>query len=121
MTKPMPNKIDTYAGAKLKEIRAIKRITQGDLASMVGITFQQVQKYENGKNRMSASRLYQFSNFLQVNVSEFFPDGDSYEPLALSHVQKRMLNVTGDMDGDQQKEFLTVMNVLVNIIVKRKV
>lgn len=63
---------DEQIGERLKAIRKIRNITQENLASQVGITFQQVQKYENGKNRISASRLYDFSLILQVPFSFFF-------------------------------------------------
>lgn len=70
-----PNPIDIGAGKRLKAIRMLNGLSQYGLADKVGVTFQQLQKYERGTNRISASRLYQFSIVLNVPVSEFFPGG----------------------------------------------
>lgn len=67
-----PNPVDVYVGQKLKSRRNLIGITQENLAEAAGITFQQVQKYEKGRNRLSASRLYQFARVLDVPVSYFF-------------------------------------------------
>lgn len=68
----MPHPIDIHVGQRLKQKRVLQGMKQSDLAEAVGITFQQVQKYERGANRMGASRLYEFSKVLQVPVSYFF-------------------------------------------------
>ncbi len=67
-----PNPVDVFVGQKLRSRRNLIGITQENLAEAAGITFQQVQKYEKGRNRLSASRLYQFSRVLDVPVSYFF-------------------------------------------------
>ncbi|MDD3020090.1 MAG: helix-turn-helix transcriptional regulator [Alphaproteobacteria bacterium] len=67
-----PNPVDVYVGQKLRSRRNLIGITQENLAEAAGITFQQVQKYEKGRNRLSASRLYQFSRVLEVPVAYFF-------------------------------------------------
>ncbi|HNQ92531.1 MAG TPA: helix-turn-helix transcriptional regulator [Alphaproteobacteria bacterium] len=67
-----PNPVDVFVGQKLRSRRSLIGITQENLAEAAGITFQQVQKYEKGRNRLSASRLYQFSRVLDVPVSYFF-------------------------------------------------
>lgn len=69
-----PHPIDVEVGAKAKQFRAIRRMTQTDLAKKLGITFQQIQKYEVGSNRVSASRLYQMAQALGVSPADFFPD-----------------------------------------------
>lgn len=68
----MPNPVDVFVGQKLRSRRSLIGITQENLAEAAGITFQQVQKYEKGRNRLSASRLYQFSRVLDVPVAYFF-------------------------------------------------
>lgn len=70
------NPVDAYVSSRLKAIRIKIGITQKDLAKTIGVTFQQIQKYENGKNRISASRLYEFSKIMKVPISYFF---DGYE------------------------------------------
>lgn len=68
----MAHEVDIHVGTRLKQRRVAMGMSQGELAEAVGITFQQVQKYERGANRMSASRLYEFSNVLETSVSHFF-------------------------------------------------
>jgi len=73
-TKGSPNDIDIHVGQRLRVRRSLLGLSQEKLAESIGITFQQIQKYEKGVNRISASRLYQFSKTLQVPVSYFFED-----------------------------------------------
>jgi transcriptional regulator with XRE-family HTH domain len=67
-----PNPVDVFVGQRLKTRRNLIGITQENLAEAAGITFQQVQKYEKGRNRLSASRLFQFARVLDVPISYFF-------------------------------------------------
>ena len=67
-----PNPVDVFVGQRLKSRRNLIGITQENLAEASGITFQQVQKYEKGRNRLSASRLFQFARVLDVPVAYFF-------------------------------------------------
>ena len=67
-----PNPIDKYVGARIRIRRKALRISQGKLAEQLGLTFQQVQKYERGANRVSASKLYEIARALQASVSYFF-------------------------------------------------
>lgn len=71
-TKGRASPVDEHVGNKLRQRRTLVGMTQEDLANAVGITFQQVQKYENGANRVSAGRLFEFSKILTVPVSFFF-------------------------------------------------
>lgn len=59
-------------GAKFREIRQIRGMTQTDLADRLGLSFQQVQKYETGTNRISAARLFQTARIVEVPVTYFF-------------------------------------------------
>jgi transcriptional regulator with XRE-family HTH domain len=67
-----PDPIDTHVGARLRLRRKIIGVSQGRLADLLGVTFQQVQKYEKGVNRISASMLYRASAALEVRVGYFF-------------------------------------------------
>lgn len=67
-----PNPVDVFVGQKLKARRTLIGMTQEKLAEATGITFQQVQKYEKGRNRLSASRIFQFSRVLNIPVAYFF-------------------------------------------------
>ena len=66
--------VDVHVGQRLKYRRNAVGMTQETLADGVGLTFQQIQKYEKGANRISASRLQQFANMLGVTVPWFFED-----------------------------------------------
>ena len=59
-------------GSRIRIVRMRRKITQAALGEFLDVTFQQVQKYENGANRVGASRLYQIANALEVPISEFF-------------------------------------------------
>ncbi len=69
-----PHPVDLHVGGRLKQIRGLRGLSQTNLADSVGLTFQQIQKYENGANRISASRLWEFAERLNVPIS-FFYDG----------------------------------------------
>jgi transcriptional regulator with XRE-family HTH domain len=66
--------VDVYAGIQLRKRRQELKISQKTLAEKVYVTFQQIQKYEKGLNRIGVSRLYEFCQILQVKPSYFFQD-----------------------------------------------
>lgn len=68
----MANPIDLHVGRRLRQRRRFLGLTQQKLAEQVNIRFQQIQKYESGANRISASRLWSLSKALRVPVSYFF-------------------------------------------------
>jgi transcriptional regulator with XRE-family HTH domain len=74
---------DIEIGRRIRVQRTLRNATQTDLAGAIGITFQQVQKYENGTNRVSAGKLFQIARFLGVPVTVFF-DGLETEKSAAS-------------------------------------
>jgi transcriptional regulator with XRE-family HTH domain len=67
-----PHPVDRYVGRRVWEKRVAMGHNQSDLARALGITFQQVQKYEKGTNRISSSKLWEIARFLQVDVGYFF-------------------------------------------------
>ena len=72
MAKKAPNPTDKHVGARVRMRRMMLGMSQEKLGDALGLTFQQVQKYEKGANRIGASRLQQISHILQVPVSFFF-------------------------------------------------
>ncbi len=66
------NAVDTHVGGRVRMRRKLLGVSQDQLADSLGLTFQQVQKYERGTNRVSASKLFQIAEVLGVNVSYFF-------------------------------------------------
>jgi transcriptional regulator with XRE-family HTH domain len=83
-----PNPIDIHVGSRVRLRRLLLGMSQEKLGDELGVTFQQVQKYERGANRIGASRLYRVSKVLQVPVGFFF-EGLEGSP------------VTGFAEGDQ--------------------
>jgi len=69
--------VDTYVGKRLRLRRTMMGLSQDAIAKAVGITFQQVQKYEKGTNAMNAMRLCEFAKFMQVPVAYFFDGLDA--------------------------------------------
>ncbi|MBY5369895.1 helix-turn-helix transcriptional regulator [Rhizobium leguminosarum] len=76
------NAIDSYVGARIRMRRQLLGMSQGRLGEQIGVTFQQVQKYEKGINRIGASRLQRIAEVLQTSPSFFFEQEKS-EPLTL--------------------------------------
>ncbi|WP_181832594.1 helix-turn-helix domain-containing protein [Bosea caraganae] len=78
--KKVPNPIDRHVGSRVRMRRMLAGISQEKLGEALSLTFQQIQKYEKGANRISASRLQQIAKKLEVPVSFFFdgaPNGDA--------------------------------------------
>ena len=83
-----PNPVDVHVGKRIRLRRTILHITQQQMAEMLGLTFQQVQKYEKGMNRVGASRLWDISRVLEVPMGFFFEDMDA----DVASKSPRMLN-----------------------------
>ena len=71
---PAFHPIDVHVGQRIRQRRVLLGMSQTDLAKAVGLTFQQVQKYERGANRTSASRLFEFAAILRVSIPHFFEE-----------------------------------------------
>ncbi|WP_187969232.1 helix-turn-helix domain-containing protein [Aquibium microcysteis] len=95
-----PHLIDESVGSRIRARRLNMRLSQEKLADRIGVTFQQVQKYENGANRVSASRLQAIANALDVRPSFFFEEAEK----ALNSTKSR---VEGDDSTGGLIEFLS--------------
>lgn len=81
-----PSPVDTYVGSRIRHRRLLLGISQRDLGNGLGLTFQQIQKYESGANRVGASRLFEMSRLLDVTVAYFFEDmPDSISRATVNH------------------------------------
>ena len=85
MAKKAPNPIDKHVGSRVRMRRMMLSMSQEKLGDALGLTFQQVQKYEKGTNRIGASRLQQIAHILQVPVSFFFEGAPTSAPVGGSH------------------------------------
>ena len=96
----MKHPVDVHVGKRVRHRRWMVGMTQQQLGDIVGIKFQQIQKYETGMNRISASRLWDIARALDVSISFFFEgfDGEaaSVEPAAAHDVQR------GDLLADKE-------------------
>lgn len=70
--KAEPHKVDVEVGKKIRVQRTMRKMSQTELGNRIGVTFQQVQKYERGSNRVSASKLVEIASALDVDVRLFF-------------------------------------------------
>eukprot|EP01012_Entosiphon_sulcatum_P025106 TRINITY_DN30375_c0_g1_i1.p1 TRINITY_DN30375_c0_g1~~TRINITY_DN30375_c0_g1_i1.p1 ORF type:complete len:160 (+),score=16.30 TRINITY_DN30375_c0_g1_i1:264-743(+) len=110
-----PDPIDIHVGKRIKLRRTLLHISQEQLASDIGVTFQQVQKYESGHNRVSASRLFDISRVLNCPISYFFEDigpettGDRSMPGARANEGVAEEAVGFDADPMQRTETLELV------------
>lgn len=113
-TKGSPTKDDIQIGLNLKTIRRFRGMAQADLGEKIGITFQQIQKYEKGTNRIAGGRFIDLSNALDVPVSAFFEGAANYNKhLEIPKMTKRqsdILNILMHIDNpDIEKSFLAIL------------
>ena len=94
----MAHLVDVHVGKRIRQRRWLVGMTQQKLAESVGIKFQQIQKYETGANRVSASRLWDIADALEVEIAYFF-EGLKDQAEASAPQQS---NVPADMMGDKE-------------------
>jgi transcriptional regulator with XRE-family HTH domain len=100
-----PHPIDVHVGSRIRLQRIVHGLTQSDLANRVGVSFQSVQKYERGENRVSASRLHEFAQALSVGEQYFF-DGITHDAPA-----RRMRMPTASEGRDLQRQLTAVLSI----------
>lgn len=97
-----PHPVDTHVGSRVKLRRMILGMSQDSLGKSLGLTFQQVQKYEKGVNRIGASRLFELSDLLEVPIQYFYDgygDGDSANGFAEPDVAEAFMELVNSPDG----------------------
>jgi transcriptional regulator with XRE-family HTH domain len=101
------NPVDVYVGARLKIRRNELGLSQNKIGELTGVTFQQIQKYEKGSNRIGSSRLYDFAKILKVPVSYFF---DQYEAAygSKGYLSDSKVNFD-DKNSVSEKEVITLI------------
>jgi len=120
----VPNPVDVHVGARVRTRRLLIGMNQETLARALGLTFQQVQKYEGGANRVSASRLSQIAEILGVSISYFFndiePDGtepsrrdvESRERLQLPETIELIRSYYAIGDSETRHQFLEMVKAV---------
>jgi transcriptional regulator with XRE-family HTH domain len=91
--RPRAQDIDRHIGARLRRLRVTKGLTQQQMADLIGVTYQQAHKYENGINRISAGRLYMVARALGEDVAYFFVGLESNAPSEPSPQQRVFLDL----------------------------
>jgi transcriptional regulator with XRE-family HTH domain len=95
----MPHPVDVHVGKRVRHRRWLVGMTQQQLAESVGIKFQQIQKYETGANRVSASRLWDIAESLGVEISFFFEGLDHEEGAEREKSDPARADLLGDKEA----------------------
>ncbi|MEO0606848.1 MAG: helix-turn-helix transcriptional regulator [Pseudomonadota bacterium] len=101
MSAKTPSHVDHQVGRRIRQARRDAKLTQDQLGKLIGLTFQQVQKYEKGVNRVSAGTLYEIAQVFELPISWFFD-----EPV---------VNRINSADTDDTSEFNDCMNLLLDL------
>ncbi len=111
-TGKRPNPTDIYVGSRIRMRRKILGLSQEKLGERLGITFQQIQKYEKGTNRVGASRLQAMSEALEVPVAYFFPDTGPDAPAGMKEESAGfMMDFLSTSEGlDLTRAFMRIVN-----------
>ncbi|MBM2293864.1 helix-turn-helix transcriptional regulator [Sulfitobacter pseudonitzschiae] len=102
----MTHPIDVHVGNRIRALRQSLKLTQSGLASQLGVTFQQIQKYETGANRVSASKLALISDVLDVPIGRFFPEG--YQDRSLSIEERTLIDNYRSADDGSKASLLNI-------------
>jgi len=106
-TKGRAKPEDIVIGKNLRMLRLMRGMSQEKVADLTGVTFQQIQKYENGSNRIAASTLYKFSNILDVDFAQFYSGLNSNDEIvALRGYQPEVLKIASLLDEVKDKKVL---------------
>jgi len=113
-----PNPVDVHVGSRVRLRRTLLGMSQEHLGEAIGLTFQQVQKYERGANRIGASRLWDISHVLDVPMSYFFDDMDegvsNLSPRNMIHAAQEP-EATGGVDPLTRRETLELVRAYYKI------
>jgi len=107
------NAADRHVGARIRERRVMMGLSQQQLAKMIGVTYQQAHKYERGLNRISAGRLFEIGQVLNVQVSWFFEgltaDSDAQEATPRQRMCLELARNFALIDNEKHQEALSQM------------
>ena len=116
-------RVDAHVGARIRERRTAMGLTQENLASALEISYQQVQKYEAGTNRVSAGRLYEISRKLDVDVSYFYEELDPDQDVAPLHhggKSRAVIELVQNFAGITNPDLRASINGLVKSLANRR-
>ena len=119
-----PHPVEQHVGAQVRLRRRMLGVSQERLADQLGLTFQQVQKYERGHNRISASKLFQIAEALQTDISHFFrgiasagdtktkPQRDAFSDFLASPEGLELVQLWGDVPQKARRKLMGLVRVL---------
>jgi len=110
-----PHPIDKHVGNKIKTARKLRKMTQTDLAQAIGISYQQVQKYEKGDNRVSASMMYMIAQAINIPMAYFYNGIERPNKGGIDEFDSRELTIIRKyrkMPPDKQNAVYRVVNSL---------
>lgn len=98
-----PHDVDLAVGARMHQLRLLRGLTQEQLATEIDVSFQQVQKYERGLNRLSASRLKMVAKALNVEIGELFAEVEGHGTIEISgHEETALVMAYRKMPDDMK-------------------
>ncbi len=122
MTLSRINDVDRLVGKRIQALRKARGLSQSDLAAAAGVRFQQIQKYESGANRVSASRLWAIADALDIDIVYFFEglqpeqvsdglNGDAKEPMAFLRDPEaiEILTLLKDLPESKKSALLSIV------------
>ena len=106
-----PTSIDAYVGRQIRRLRKEQGISQDTLGQHLGVTFQQIQKYEKGTNRVGSGRLHQIADYFGVEVGLFFPeraDGDRARrrTAAVTEAERELIMLFSQIDDKRVRDLV---------------
>ncbi|MDF3381452.1 MULTISPECIES: helix-turn-helix transcriptional regulator [Sulfitobacter] len=117
----MSHPVDVHVGRRLKQARTLRRQSQTDVARELKLSFQQIQKYEIGSNRIAASRLHELARILDVTPSYFFEGLDDDTPESRNDPSLDIVSAIGSIKDDAVKaRILTFIEDVSGVTVSRK-
>lgn len=114
--KKMIDPIDIHVGGRLRKRRRLLGLSQTQVGSHLGVTFQQVQKYEKGTNRIGAGRLFRLAEFLDVDVMYFFEKAEY-----ASEPAQEALSFSKLIELEETRELVHIYYAIVDLRVRRKI
>jgi len=98
------NYINEYAGKAIRNLRQSKNMTLSEVAQRVKISYQQLQKYEKGVNRLSIDKLYDIAKFLGIEIYNFFPGGPPLDKTSLQMIA--LADAFSAIDDEESKQLV---------------
>ena len=95
----MPHATDIHVGRKVREVRATKAMSQKELGKLLGVSFQQVQKYEKGANRIGSSRLWDIAMSLDTPITYFFEGIEDKTEINSKILPRRTIELAKKIDS----------------------